>query len=359
MAEAKKFREQQRGRGAVSNAEGRFESLNRVAEDDGWDNLDVLPSALTTTLSVDTAKHVITYNDSPDVSFDRSINPYRGCEHGCVYCFARPSHGYLGLSAGQDFESKLFYKPDAPERLLAELAHPRYRCQSIALGINTDAYQPVERKTQLTRRLLKIFADTRHPVSFVTKSALIERDLDLLTEMAAQNLIQVFLSVTTLDKELARTLEPRAAQPQRRLQTVETLAKAGVPVGVMIAPLIPVLTDPELERILQSARDAGALQAGYVLLRLPHEVKDLFREWLAAHAPDAAEHIMNRMREMRGGKDYDAEFGKRMRGSGVYAKFINDRFHLAYQRLNFPGMPEVRTDLFRPPILPGAQMSLF
>lgn len=359
MAEAKKFRELQRGRGAVSNAEGRFESLVREAADDGWDNLDVLPGALSTTLSVDTAKQVITYNDSPDVSFDRSINPYRGCEHGCVYCFARPSHGYLGLSAGQDFESKLFYKPDAPEILRKELAHPRYQCQSIALGINTDAYQPTERKTQLTRRLLSIFAETKHPVSFVTKSALIERDLDLLGEMAAQNLIQVFLSITTLDKELARALEPRAAQPQRRLQTVETLAAAGIPVGVMIAPLIPVLTDPELERIMQSARDAGAREAGYVLLRLPHEVKDLFREWLNAHAPGSAEHVMNRVREMRGGKDYQAEFGTRMRGTGVYAKFINDRFHLAHARLKFPGMPKVRTDLFQAPKLPGAQLSLF
>ena len=359
MAEPKKFREEQRGRGAVTNAEGRFESLARVTEDDGWDSLDVLPGALNTTLSVDTAKHVITYNDSPDVSFDRSVNPYRGCEHGCVYCFARPSHGYLGLSAGQDFESKLFYKPDAPEILRKELAHPRYQCQSIALGINTDAYQPVERKTKLTRRLLAIFAETKHPVSFVTKSALIERDLDLLREMASQNLIQVFLSITTLDKALARTLEPRAAQPHRRLQTVETLAKAGIPVGVLIAPLIPVLTDPELERIMQSARDAGAREAGYVLLRLPHEVKDLFREWLAAHAPGSAEHVMNRVREMRGGKDYQAEFGTRMRGTGVYAKFINDRFHLAHARLNFPRMPKVRTDLFEAPTLPGAQLPLF
>lgn len=359
MAQAKKFRMEQHGRAALSNAEGRFESLNRVAEDDGWDNLDVLPSALKTTLSVDSAKSVISYNDSPDVSFDRSLNPYRGCEHGCVYCFARPSHGYLGLSAGQDFETKLFYKPDAPTRLLAELAHPRYQCRPLALGINTDAYQPVERKTQLTRRLLAILAQHKHPVTFVTKSALIERDMDVLQELATQSLVQVFVSITTLDKTIARSLEPRAAQPQRRLQVVETLAQAGIPVGVLVAPLIPVLTDPELEHIMQSARAAGASEAGYVLLRLPHEVKDLFREWLAAHAPDAAEHIMNKVRETRGGKDYDAQFGQRMRGSGVYAKFINDRFHLAHARLKFPGMPKLRSDLFQAPRLPGAQLSLF
>lgn len=359
MAKLENFREMRRGRGAASNPDGRYENLQRVAEDDGWGGLDAPIAALRTTLTIDTAKRVINYNDSPDIPFDRSLNPYRGCEHGCVYCFARPTHSYLGLSAGQDFESRLFYKPDAPECLRQELAHPKYVCQPIALGINTDAYQPVERKLELTRRLLAILAEHQHPVSLITKSALIERDVDLLSQLARDGLIHVFVSITTLDRELARTLEPRAAQPERRLETVAALAQAGVPVGVMVAPVIPVLTDPALENILKRAREAGAQEAGYVLLRLPHEVKDLFRGWLSAHAPDAAAHVMNRVRETRGGKDYAAKFGERMRGSDTYAEFIRDRFRLAYKRLGYPGMEPIRTDLFRPPQLPGAQLSLF
>ena len=359
MTQPKNFREIQRGRGAASNPDGRYESLQRVAEDDGWGGLDAPLAALRTTLNIDTAKRVINYNDSPDIPFDRSLNPYRGCEHGCVYCFARPTHTYLGLSAGQDFESRLFYKPDAPQRLLTELAHPKYACQPIALGINTDSYQPVERKLELTRRLLAILAAHKHPVSLITKSALIERDVDLLSQLACDGLVHVFVSITTLDRDLARTLEPRAAQPERRLETVAALAQAGIPVGVMVAPVIPVLTDPALEGILKRAREAGAQEAAYVLLRLPHEVKDLFCGWLAAHAPDAAQHVMNRVRETRSGKDYDTKFGERMRGSGIYAQLIRDRFHLAYKRLGYPGMAPLRTDLFQPPQLPGAQLSLF
>ncbi len=359
MNEPRKFRTLHKGRGAASNPDGRYESLRREACDDGWGSLDTDLPRLQTVLGVDTAKRVITYNDSPDIPFDRSINPYRGCEHGCVYCFARPTHGYLGLSAGQDFESRLFYKPDAPERLKEELGRPKYAPQPIALGINTDGWQPMERKLELTRRLLAILADCRHPVSIVTKSALIERDLDLLTDLAREDLVHVFVSITTLDRDLARRMEPRAAQPERRLATIEALARAGVPVGVMAAPVVPVMTDPELENILKRARAAGASEAGYAMLRLPHEVKDLFREWLAAHEPLKAEHVMNRVRELRGGKDYDATFGDRLRGTGKYAEFIRDRFRLAYQRLGFPGMAPLRTDLFEPPRPERGQMSLF
>lgn len=356
MNESMKFRTLVKGRGAVSNPGGRFESLRREAEDDGWGSLEQ-EVTVATVLEVDRARRVLTYNESPDIPFDRSVNPYRGCEHGCIYCFARPSHAYLGLSPGQDFESRLFHKPDAPERLREELAHPRYTCQPIALGINTDGWQPVERRLGLTRRLLQVLAECRHPVSIVTKSALIERDLDLLTNLARDDLVHVFVSLTTLDRELARRLEPRAPQPERRLAVVETLAGAGVPVGVMVAPVVPVLTDPEMERILQRARAAGAQEAGYVVLRLPHEVKDLFREWLAAHEPLKAEHVMNRVREVHGGRNYQPEFGLRLRGSGTYAQFLRDRFRLAYRRLGFPGLPPLRTDRFRPPA--GGQMSLF
>ena len=259
-----------KGRGALSNQTGRFETLIREDFDDGWDDPDKYPATIPTQLFVDTAKTVITYNQSPDVPFDRSINPYRGCEHGCVYCFARPSHAYLGLSPGLDFETKLFYKPDAPELLKVELSAKNYRTAPIALGINTDAYQPVERQLRLTRRLLEVLNETHHPVSIVTKSSLIERDLDLLTSLARDNLIHVCLSITTLNPDLARRLEPRAAAPKRRLQTLATLADAGIPVSVLVAPLIPMLNDSELEKILQLSRDSGAVDAGYVLLRLPH-----------------------------------------------------------------------------------------
>ncbi|CAG7857001.1 hypothetical protein MCAMS1_01693 [biofilm metagenome] len=337
-----------KGRGALSNQTGRFEELTTEEFDDGWDDPDKYPEKVPTQLFVDTAKSVITYNQSPDVPFDRSINPYRGCEHGCVYCFARPSHAYLGLSPGLDFETRLFYKPDAPELLKSELTAKNYRPAPIALGINTDAYQPVERHLQLTRRLLEILHDTRHPVSIVTKSALIERDLDLLAAMAKQGLIHVCLSVTTLNHGLARRMEPRAAAPKRRLQTLEILAKAGVPVSVLVAPLIPMLNDSELEKILQRCRNAGAVDAGYVFLRLPHEVKDLFADWLQTHEPLKAEHVMNRVYDSRNGKAYDSTFGLRMRGTGEYADLLAQRFNLAMKKLVFPGLPPFNTRLFNP-----------
>lgn len=347
-----------KGRGASSNRSGRFESETREAFDDGWDSLDGEPAPLPTTLGIDAAKNVISYNQSPDVPFDRSINPYRGCEHGCAYCFARPSHAYLGLSPGLDFETRLFYKPDAPELLRAELSARRYRPAPIALGINTDAYQPVERKLGLTRRLLEVLQETRHPVSIVTKSALIERDLDILRNMAAQGLAQICLSITTLKADLARRLEPRAAAPKRRLQTLERLAAAGIPTSVLVAPLIPMLNDEELENILKASRAAGAIDADYVFLRLPLELHDLFSEWLHAHEPLKAERVLHRVFEARGGKAYDSAFGARMSGTGEYAGLLGQRFRLAYKRLAFPGSPDFNLSAFRPP-LAGGQTDLF
>jgi DNA repair photolyase len=347
-----------KGRGALSNRTGRFEAETKEAFDDGWGGLDELAERVPTTLSIDAAKTVISYNRSPDVPFDRSINPYRGCEHGCAYCFARPSHAYLGLSPGLDFETRLFYKPDAPERLREELRTRCYRPAPIALGINTDAYQPVERKLGLTRRILEVLQETRHPVSIVTKSALIERDLDILAGMAADGLAQIAVSITTLKADLARRLEPRAAAPKRRLQTVERLAAAGIPVSVLVAPLIPVLNDEELEKILAESRKAGAVEAGYVLLRLPRELHDLFSEWLHKHEPLKAERVLHRIFEARGGKAYDSAFGTRMTGSGEYADLLGQRFRLAYKRLGFPGAPGFNLELFRPPPS-GGQMDLF
>ncbi|MBK8814850.1 MAG: PA0069 family radical SAM protein [Methylococcaceae bacterium] len=347
-----------KGRGALSNQTGRFETLTKESFDDGWGNPDDNPAKLATQLFIDSAKSVITYNQSPDVPFDRSINPYRGCEHGCVYCFARPSHAYLGLSPGLDFETKLFYKPTAPELLAVELAAKSYRPAPIALGINTDAYQPVERQLKLTRRLLEVLHLTNHPVSIVTKSSLIERDLDLLTAMAAQGLVHVSLSITSLNPELARRLEPRAAAPKRRLETLAKLADAGVPVSVLVAPLIPMLNDCELEKILQQSREAGALDAGYVFLRLPHELKELFSEWLQTHEPLKANHMMNRIVDSRDGKAYDSTFGLRMRGTGHYADLLAQRFNLARNKLEFPGLPPFNNDLFKPALLSG-QLDLF
>ncbi len=348
-----------RGRGARSNPDNRYEALRREEVDDGWGNLDAEPPPLATTLSVDTSRTVISYNQSPDVGFDRSINPYRGCEHGCVYCFARPSHAWLGLSPGLDFESRLFYKPDAAALLRKELAAPGYRCAPIAVGINTDAYQPVERRLHITRAILDVLRECEHPLTIVTKSWLVERDIDILAEMAGKGLAQVMVSVTTLDHQLARTLEPRASAPRRRVEIIRHLSEAGIPVGVMVAPLIPVLTDGELETILADARSAGARSAGYVLLRLPHEVKDLFREWLAEHAPTRAAHVMERIRDSRGGKDYAAQFGERMRGTGIYADLIAQRFRLAHQRLGFESPPPLDTGRFRPPRLDTDQLTLF
>lgn len=356
---AKYLHEPLKGRGATGNPDNRFDAHTREAVDDGWGNLDAPLQPLRTTVQADSARSVIAYNDSPDVSFDRSVNPYRGCEHGCVYCFARPTHAYLGLSPGLDFESRLFYKEDAAALLRKELARPGYRCAPLALGINTDAYQPLERRLRITRQLLEVLLEMRHPLTIVTKSALIERDLDLLSELARQRLVHVLFSITTLERELARTLEPRAAAPQRRLQALQRVSEAGIPVGVMVAPLIPVLTDAELERILEAARAAGAQAAGYVLLRLPHEVKDLFRDWLAQHRPLAAEHVMNRLRDCRGGRDYDARFGTRMRGEGVFAELLAQRFHKAHRALRFPGLPELDSSLFTPPRSDRRQLDLF
>lgn len=347
-----------KGRGALNNQTGRFEAHTKEDFDDGWDDYEEESSQIPTQLYVDSAKTVITYNQSPDVPFDRSINPYRGCEHGCVYCFARPSHAYLGMSPGLDFETQLFYKPDAPDLLKAELAAKNYRPAPVALGINTDAYQPVERQLRLTRRLLEVLCESKHPVSIVTKSSLIERDLDLLTAMSKYSLIHVCLSITTLNPDLARRMEPRAAAPKRRLQTLATLAKAGIPVSVLVAPLIPMLNDCELETILQQSKNLGAMEAGYVFLRLPHEVKDLFAEWLQTHEPLKANHVMNRVYDSRGGKAYDATFGTRMRGTGQYADLLAQRFHLAMKKLAFPGLPPFNTDFFKPKPMSG-QIDLF
>jgi DNA repair photolyase len=347
-----------KGRGAVSNRDGRFEPTHREVVDDGWHRDDEELPALRTSVGVDTARSVITRNDSPDVPFEQSINPYRGCEHGCAYCFARPSHAYLGLSPGLDFETRLFAKRGAAELLRKELSRRSYRCSPIALGINTDGYQPVERELRVTRELLEVLHETRHPVSIVTKSALVERDLDLLAGMGREGLAHVAVSITTLDRSLARQMEPRAATPQRRLETLRRLNEAGVPTAVLVAPVIPVLTDAELEAILAAAATAGARSAGYVMLRLPHELAELFPEWLEAHHPLKASHVLNRLREMRGGALYDASFGKRMTGEGPYAEIIQRRFRLARQRLGLNNrLPELRTDLFRAPS-PNGQLSL-
>lgn len=349
-----------KGRGAADNPDPRFSEFARERSDDGWGSLDTAADIPATTLIVDTAKSVITRNDSPDVPFELSINPYRGCEHGCCYCFARPSHAYLGLSPGLDFETKIAWKPDAAARLREELARPGYRCSPVALGINTDGWQPVERRLKLTRALLEVLCECRHPVSIVTKSALIERDLDLLADMARDDLVTVMFSVTTLDPDLARRMEPRAAQPLRRLQAMRCLHEAGVPVGVLFAPLIPALNDHDMEAVLERSRDAGAESAGYVLLRLAREVKELFGDWLARHEPGKAAHVMSLLRQMHGGREYDPSFGSRMRGRGVFADVIEQRFQAACRRL---GLNRTRRELdcsrFRPPRKATSQLDLF
>jgi DNA repair photolyase len=347
-----------KGRGAVSNPEGRFERLNRDPCDDGWTAEEEIPP-LKTTVRLEQCRTIIAHNDSPDIPFDQSINPYRGCEHGCVYCYARPSHAYVGLSAGVDFETKLFAKTNAAERLRAELARPGYTCRPLALGSNTDPYQPIERRYRIMRQILEVLAECEHPLTIVTKSALIERDLDLLAPMARKRLVHAFISVTTLDRSLARRLEPRAAAPARRLEAVQRLAAAGVPVGVMVAPVIPALNDHDIENILAQARAAGADGAGYVLLRLPHEVKDLFREWLARHAPLRAEHVMSLVQGARGGRDNDPRFGARMRGTGAVADLIENRFAVACRRLGFNDEEhELDCTRFRAPVA-GPQLALF
>jgi len=349
-----------KGRGAVSNPAVRFESTTREQTHDGWYEEEILQH-LTETVLPDRARSVITTNDSPDVGFDQSINPYRGCSHGCVYCFARPTHAYLGLSPGLDFETKLFYKADAAKLLEAELAKPKYVCKPIALGINTDGYQPLEKRLEVTRSILAVLARCRHPVTIVTKSALVLRDMDLLTDLARDRLVSVTVSITSLTNDIKRTLEPRTASPQARLRVIQELAQAGVRVGVLVAPVIPAITDHEMEDILAAAKEAGAGSAGYVLLRLPHEVKILFREWLAEHYPDRAKHVMSLINQTRGGKDYDSKFGQRMSGTGVYADLLRTRFELARRKCGFAvgwDRYELSTELFRPPARDQSQLTL-
>jgi len=350
-----------KGRGAPTNPEGRFESVQRSAEDDGWDGQpEPDPARPLTTVTTERARSIVTRNQSPDVPFDRSINPYRGCEHGCIYCYARPSHAYLELSPGLDFETRLFAKDNAAQALREELRRPGYRVEPIAIGVNTDAYQPIERERRITRQILEVLAECEHPCTLVTKSALIERDLDLLTDMARKNLVQAFVSVTTLDHALARRMEPRASAPRRRIEAIGRLAQAGVPVGVMVAPVIPFLTDSELECILDAARASGAQSAGYVLLRLPWEVKGLFQDWLAHHYPLKAAHVMSRVREMRGGRENDPDFGSRMRGEGLFAQLLAKRFEIACARLGLNCERRIALDCarFRKPVEPG-QLRLF
>jgi DNA repair photolyase len=373
-----------KGRGAASYVPGRYEKTAIEAEDDGWgsvyagddteagnahdssddassnDTASTSHSEMRTTPRLQTqvteerARSIVSRNQSPDIPFSQSLNPYRGCEHGCVYCFARPSHAYLDLSPGLDFETKLYAKTNAAELLRKELARNGYRCAPISLGINTDAYQPIERRYRITRELLEVFAECRHPVSLITKSALIQRDLDILVPMAKQGLVTVYVSITSLDNKLSSKLEPRAAAPHTRLKTVQALHEAGIPVGTMVAPIIPMITDRELEHILEAAYAHGARAAGYVLLRLPHELKQVWREWLSLHYPERAAHVMSLVQQMRGGKDYDSAYGTRMRGEGPFADLIAMRFAKAYKQIGFGRLPPLDTSKFLPPSPPKA-----
>jgi DNA repair photolyase len=329
---------QHNGRGALSNASSRYDDEQKIRTTDGWDIEDELPP-LRTTLTKDATRTVLARNTSPDIPFDRSINPYRGCEHGCIYCFARPTHAYLGLSPGLDFETKILFKPEAAKLLATELAAPKYRCDVVAMGTNTDPYQPVERELKVTRQILRVLSDFNNPVGIVTKGLLITRDIDILADMAKRNLAEVFLSVTTLDKDLARAMEPRASTPRRRLEAIRALSQAGIPTGVMTAPMIPGLNDHEMEALLEAACEAGATRAGYTVLRLPLEIKELFEEWLREHRPDRAERVLSLVRQMRGGALYKAEFGTRMRGEGPIAELLSARFGAAVKRL---GLNRVR-----------------
>ena len=353
-----------KGRGSTGYLPGRFEVTVSQTVDDGWHGGEeeefaaVLPR---TQVREEIARSIITRNKSPDIFFSQSVNPYRGCEHGCSYCFARPSHAYLGLSPGLDFETRIFAKTNAPDLLRRELAKPGYQVSPIALGINTDAYQPIERKLQLTRSIIEVFAETKHPFSLITKNALVTRDIDLLAPLARENLVSVHFSVTSLDNRLSAALEPRASAPHSRLRAIRALRDAGVPVGVMVAPVIPWVNDSELEAVLEAVREAGAGSAGYVLLRLPHEVAPLFRDWLQTHAPDRAAHVMSTIQQLRGGKDYDSAYGKRMRGEGVYAELLERRFSLALKRYGFPAKHPRPLDCSRfvAPRAPSPQGELF
>jgi len=348
-------------RGATLNPDCRYAADRREAEDDGWPVDEAAPPPRTS-VGVDASRTVISYNQSPDIPFDRSVNPYRGCEHGCVYCYARPSHAWLGLSPGLDFETRLFRKPDAPAQLELELAAPGYRPATLVLGANTDPYQPVERRYQVTRRVLQVLHDCRHPLAITTKSALVLRDLDLLVPMARQRLATVLVSVTTLDRDLARRLEPRAASPQRRIEVIAALAEAGVPVGVLVSPMIPGLTDGDLERILEQAAAAGASRAGTLLIRLPLEIAEIFDAWLRTHYPDRAERVLSLIRQCRGGRLNDPAFGSRMTGTGPVAELLAQRFRLAARRLGLAredGAWDLDCTRFRPPRPPGTQLDLF
>jgi DNA repair photolyase len=346
------------GRGAQTNRSGRYESIAYEPSDDGWESLAEL-EALTTEVQEVPARRILARNDSPDIGFDRSINPYRGCEHGCIYCFARPTHAFLGLSPGLDFETKLFAKTNAAQALERELAEPGYEVSTIAIGTNTDPYQPIERRYRIMRRILEVLSATNHPVGIVTKSALVLRDLDILTSMAKRGLVKVAVSVTTLDRRLARAMEPRASTPDKRIETLQRLVGAGVPASVMVAPVIPGLTDMEMERILERASSVGIKNAGYVLLRLPLEISDLFTEWLQANRPDRAKRVLSLMRSTRGGKLYDAKWGERMVGDGPYAWMIGRRFEMAADRLGMnKSSVELCADLFAPQSRPGQQLKL-
>lgn len=357
----------ERGRGATFNPGNRYRREGREAYDDGWgplradDGAEEAPPRLKTTVTIQRSRTIIARNASPDIPFNQSINPYQGCEHGCIYCYARPTHAYHDLSPGLDFETKLFAKPDAAALLRAEIGKPGYLCDPIALGTNTDPYQPIEREWKLTRQILEVLAAHDHPFTIVTKSALVERDIDLIAPMAAKNMARVYLSITTLDRDLARTLEPRAAAPPRRLQAMQALAAAGIPVGVLVAPVIPQLNDKDLEAILEAAVAHGATSAGWILLRLPLEVAPLFRAWLDEHFPLRAAHVMSLIQQIRGGRDNDPKFGSRMRGSGTLAELIAKRFALAVKRLglNDHRNAPLDTTRFRPPRANEAQRELF
>jgi DNA repair photolyase len=348
-----------KGRGAASTPPGRFETLTSAAEPDGWYQ-DEAPDSVATTVTAEAARSIISRNDSPDLPFDQSINPYRGCEHGCIYCYARPSHAYLGLSPGLDFETRLFYKPDAAALLERELSARSYQCKTILLGANTDPYQPIERQLRVTRAILEVLTQARHPVAITTKGVLVSRDIDLLRELARHDLVRVNISIPTLSDDTKRILEPRAASPAARLRIMRALADAGIPVGVMVAPIVPVITEHEIEAVLEASRDAGASWASYTLLRLPYEVKDLFREWLGVHFPERAEHVMSVVRALRGGRDNDPEFGSRMHGKGAFAELLRQRFALACRKLGLSRARELdlRTDLFVAPIERGGQLGL-
>lgn len=339
-----------KGRAATSNQVSRFDPHSRQTIDDGWGTHDEDAPTLRTEVMLDAAKTVINYIQSPDLPFDRTLNHYRGCEHGCIYCYARPTHAYLGLSPGLDFESRLLMKADAPELLKKELAHAKYQCAPIALGMNTDSYQPIEREYQLTRKIIQVLSEANHPFSLVTKSSLVERDIDLIAPMAAKGLTSIYVSITTLDRQIARRLEPRASAPERRLETLRRLSDAGIPTGVMVAPVIPALTDCDIEQILERSHEAGARRAGYVFLRLPYELGGLFEEWLQQYFPLKAQHVMSIVMQSRGGKTYQSGFGKRMRGEGVFADLLAHRFKLSCQKLGMSGERlDFPTNLFHVP----------